>query len=145
MHVHGAYSCSFAEECSLRYLGDWHYHWLLDVELQPDGSIQLCIEHEDTAQVLYVPCPAESLRYLAPYQELLQAWLDDPICNERPLVPVTFHGSTPRFSEAGAHYDYRETPVPRELTTLLSSASSYADQILKALRTPWPDKLSGNN
>jgi hypothetical protein len=136
MHRHRAFTDSFAQECIPRYFCNWHYHWLLGVEIQPDGSAFLSCEHEDTGHVFNVFCPRSSFRHLAPYQELLQAWLDDPICNEQPLVPVTVSIGTPCFSEAGAHYDYRDTPMPLEWGEMLATASRCADQILNAVQIP---------
>ena len=85
---------------------DWHYAYLLAIELHPE-EVRLTCGLEADFPSFVVTCAFEDLRALAPYARLLEAFLEDRVAFELPLIPYHHTGDGCfGFSSGGAHYDY---------------------------------------
>lgn len=109
-------------------IAPWEYLPLKAVEITPGlvrPQARLLCEEDEGGWMNTVICDDHYLFYLAPYQRLLNDWLNDASSVERPVIPIVRSGGRLYFSLSGAEHDYPELRLERvrRLTSSLLALS----------------------
>ena len=90
----------------------WQYKALSEItifETRDNLQVRLLCEDDEGGDLFSVACTEGFVEYLSPYTEQFDAWLQDPLSHEKPVIPVIYNESgKPRFSHEGALHDFPE-------------------------------------
>jgi hypothetical protein len=97
---------------------------------------RLICEHDEGGEMFTALCPDREFPSLEPYAALLNAWRQDTLGHEKPVVPIDYdRNGDARFSSAGSRTDFperhrtmsqvlRRVGLNRELTVQFRNASA---------------------